>query len=145
MASHGEEAQGVLFLFILPCLPHIFIASRPPVLPYKPHVHVLQSHCAPGEHLDPVHLASNRKSPTFLKYAQYYKMLCVKIMEQLFLVTTVQSPNATDTASCASAAVPLTRLRPSRNGQNFSRQSQSSCTLSAREVQKQYSPHATVL
>lgn len=33
MASHGEEAQGVLFLFIPP--PHIFIASWPPVLPYK--------------------------------------------------------------------------------------------------------------
>lgn len=57
MASHGEEAQGVLFLFILPYLPHIFIASWPPVLPYQPrdtHVHIIQSHHGRVIHLNPV-------------------------------------------------------------------------------------------
>lgn len=48
MASHGEEARGVLFLFILP---HIFFASRPPVLPYE---QICDLHEALVEHSNPV-------------------------------------------------------------------------------------------
>lgn len=40
MASHREEAQGGLFLFLLPYLPHIFIGP--------------QSHHAQGVHLNPL-------------------------------------------------------------------------------------------